>query len=57
MSRDIDKLIEKLEAEQNDLRVKRIKAKESNMKELERQLFYTSYGLSKAIDIVREWID
>lgn len=33
------------------------KAKEADMEYLEKQLFYTNFGLSKAINIVREWID
>lgn len=57
MNRDTDELIHMLENEQNDLRKKITKAKEADMEDLEKQLFYTNFGLSKAIDIVREWID
>lgn len=57
MNRDTDELIHMLENEQNDLRKKITKAKEADMEYLEKQLFYTNFGLSKAIDIVREWID
>lgn len=56
MSRDIDELIHILENEQDDLREKMIKAREAGNISLERQLFYTNFGLSKAIDIVKEWI-
>lgn len=57
MSRDIDELIYMLENRQNDLREKMIKAREAGNIALERQLFYTIYGLTEAIDIIREWID
>ena len=57
MSRDIDELTYMLENEQNDLREKMIEAREAGNIALERQLFYTNFGLSKAIDIVKEWID
>lgn len=57
MNRDTDELIHMLENEQNNLRKKITKAKEADMEDLEKQLFYTNFGLSKAIDIVREWID
>lgn len=39
------------------LEKKMIKAREAGNIALERQLFYTNFGLSKAIDIVKEWID
>lgn len=57
MSRDIDELIYMLENRQDDLREKMIKAREAGNIALERQLFYTTYGLTEAIDIIREWID
>lgn len=57
MNRDTDELIHMLENEQNNLRKKITKAKEADMEDLEKQLFYTNFGLSKAIDIVREWIN